>query len=121
VDFEIQDGIISRNTGDETMTNMTLSFDTLKFANELKAGGVPERQAEAEAVALANVLAEAARTSDLATKQDIVNLDARITETKAGLEVKMAETKAELVKWVVSVGVLQTAIIAALLMKLIPS
>jgi hypothetical protein len=33
---------------------------------------------------------------------------------------EIAETKAELVKWIVSVGVLQTAIIGALLMKLIP-
>jgi hypothetical protein len=81
----------------------TLTFDTLKFANQLKAAGVPDKQAEAEATALADVMAEAVKTSDFATKRDL------------------AELKAELVKWVVTVGVLQTAIIAALVMKLIPS
>jgi hypothetical protein len=35
--------------------------------------------------------------------------------------VKIAETKSELIKWVVTVGVLQTSIIAALVMRLIPS
>ncbi|WP_333873290.1 hypothetical protein [Methylobacter sp.] len=34
----------------------TITFDTLKFANTLKAAGVPSAQAEAEAVALSEVL-----------------------------------------------------------------
>ncbi len=34
----------------------TITFDTLKFANTLKAAGVPPAQAEAEAVALPQVL-----------------------------------------------------------------
>jgi hypothetical protein len=95
----------------------TLTFDTLKFANELKAAGVPDRQAEAEAVALANVLAETVRTSDLATKADTKNLEIKIAETRTEIE----RTKAELIKWVISVGVLQTALIAGLVMRLIPS
>jgi hypothetical protein len=49
----------------------TPSFDTLKFANRLKVAGVPDIQAEAETAALADVMAEAVTTSDLATKQDI--------------------------------------------------
>jgi len=37
--------------------NMSVAaFDTLKFANRLKQAGVPERQAEAEAEALAEIL-----------------------------------------------------------------
>jgi hypothetical protein len=36
----------------------TLAFDTLKFANRLKAAGVPDRQAEEESAALAEVMAE---------------------------------------------------------------
>jgi hypothetical protein len=31
------------------MTMTTITFDTLKFANKLKAAGVPAQQAEAEA------------------------------------------------------------------------
>jgi hypothetical protein len=34
----------------------TITFDTLKFANTLKAAGVPPAQAEAEAAALSEVL-----------------------------------------------------------------
>jgi hypothetical protein len=39
---------------------------------------------------------------------------------KAELEVKIAETRADLVRWVVGVGVVQTAMSAALLLKLLP-
>jgi hypothetical protein len=87
--------------GDSGMT--TLTFDTLKFANRLKAAGVPGKQAEEEAAALAEVMVEVAKTSDLVNKKDLNELELRIT------------------KWIISVGVLQTALIAALLMKLIPS
>jgi len=34
----------------------TLNFDTLKFANKLKAAGVPPEQAEAEAATLSETL-----------------------------------------------------------------
>lgn len=92
----------------------TLTFDTLKFANRLKAAGVPEKQAEAEAEALAYVMQDAFSTADLSTKSDLAIV-------KADLEVKIAETKSDLIRWVVGVGMLQTALIAAMLLKLIPS
>lgn len=91
----------------------TLTFDTLKFAKTLTAAGVPSAQAEAEAEALANALEESGKTANLTTKQDLAIV-------KAELEVKIAEMKSELIRWVVGVGMLQTAMIAALLMKLIP-
>lgn len=79
----------------------TLTFDTLKFANRLKTAGMPPEQAEAEAEALAEVLSEAIKTSDLATKADMHEMELRIT------------------KWVISAGVLQASLIAALLIKLV--
>ena len=45
------------------------TFDTLKFANTLKAAGVPERQAEAQAVAFAEVIQ--INLKDLVTKEDL--------------------------------------------------
>lgn len=87
----------------------TLTFDTLKYAKRLQSAGVPGPQAEAEAEALADVLAEAAKASDMATKADVQNL-----------ELKIAETKTELIRWVVGAGFLQTALITALLLKLLP-
>jgi len=45
------------------------TFDTLKFANTLKAAGVPDKQAEAQAVAFAEVFQVNFR--DLVTKADL--------------------------------------------------
>jgi hypothetical protein len=45
------------------------TFDTLKFANTLKAAGVPDKQAEAQAAAFAEVVQ--ANFKDLATKEDV--------------------------------------------------
>ena len=75
-----------------------LTFDTRQFVQRLKKAGMQSSEAEA----IAEAVRDARRNADIATKRDI------------------AETKAELVKWVVSVGVLQTALIGALLLRLIP-
>ncbi|GHU37257.1 hypothetical protein AGMMS50256_34970 [Betaproteobacteria bacterium] len=96
-----------------------ITFDTLQFVQRLKKAGVKEPEAEAIAEAVRDVQASA----DVATKQDLANLATKqdLASVEAKLEVKIAETKADLVKWVVSVGVLQTAMIGALLLKLIPN
>lgn len=95
----------------------TITFDTLQFVQRLKKAGINEAEAEAIAEAVRDVQASA----DMATKQDIAAVQQNIEVTKAQLEVKIAETKADLIRWVVGVGVLQTALIAAMLLKLIPS
>jgi hypothetical protein len=86
-----------------------ISFDTLKFSKRLKDAGVPDKQAEAEAEALAEVFE--VNLSDLATKQDL-------REVELKLEARLAETKADLIRWVVSAGIVQTAVIGALVMSL---
>lgn len=48
----------------------TIAFDTLEYANRLKAGGFSEMQAEAQAKALASVIDQS-----LATKSDIKRLE----------------------------------------------
>jgi len=78
----------------------TLTFDTLKFANRLKAAGVPDKQAEAEAEVLAEVLAEAVKTSDLSTKNDLHESEIRI------------------IKWVVAMAIAQMAFIVGLMLRL---
>jgi hypothetical protein len=42
----------------------TLTFDTLRYTERLRAAGVPEQQAKAEAEALRDVLAEAIAASN---------------------------------------------------------
>ncbi|MBK7001038.1 MAG: DUF1640 domain-containing protein [Rhodoferax sp.] len=63
----------------------TITFDTLKFANTLKAAGVPDKQAEAQATAQRDSFAEAFDSS-VATKTDIARLDANVKADIARLE-----------------------------------
>ncbi len=49
----------------------TITFDTLKYAERLKSGGVPDAQARAEAEALRDALAETINQS-VVTKSDLV-------------------------------------------------
>ena len=53
-----------------------ITFDTLKFANRLKAAGVPSAQAEAKAEALSEVFVT--NTDALATKEDLNRLEDRV-------------------------------------------
>jgi len=53
-----------------------LTFDTLRFANKLKAAGVPPEHAEAEAAALSEVLE--VNLKELATKDDLKTLEMKL-------------------------------------------
>lgn len=59
----------------------TVTFDTLKFANSLKAAGVPAQQAEAMAAAQKEALSEALE-STLATKSDISDIKMELAVLK---------------------------------------
>ena len=62
----------------------TATFDTLKFANTLKAAGVPAAQAEAQAVAFADVIQ--VNFKELSTKDDLGLLKADLD--RLGKELK---------------------------------
>lgn len=87
---------------------MTTTFDTLHFVKRLKEAGFPEEQAEA----LSEAFKEAQGEADFATKKDIEILGSK-------LEAKISETESKLVRWVIGAGFLQTALIAALILKLV--
>ena len=87
----------------------TITFDTLKFANKLKSAGVLTEQAEAEALSEVFEI----NLKELSTQQDLKLLEASLMRD-------IAETKAELIRWVVAVGVLQITLISALIIKLLP-
>lgn len=86
----------------------TITFDTLKFAQTLRAAGVSENQAEA----FAEAVRESHLSAEVATKPDVDLLRAEIRKD-------IADSRAELTRWIVSVGILQSALIAALVIKLI--
>jgi hypothetical protein len=77
----------------------TVPFDTHAFYVELVESGLAEKTAEALTKAVTKI--ELAKLDDLATKRDL------------------AETKADLIRWVVGVGLLQITIIAALMLRLV--
>jgi D-arabinose 1-dehydrogenase-like Zn-dependent alcohol dehydrogenase len=85
-------------TGDLSMTAIT--FDTLKFANKLKAAGVPAQQAEAEAEALSDVFE--ANLNELVTKetlqQELHLLEQRMTIKLGGMMTAAIAITATLVK-----------------------
>lgn len=95
----------------------TITFDTLKFVRTLKDSGIPESQAEAitEAVRVAHQDIEPVIRPDLRELE--LRLDARIRETELRLEAKLSETKADLTRWVIGAGLLQTTVIIGVLMK----
>jgi len=81
----------------------TVTFDTLKFANRLKAAGVADKQAEAEAAALAEALGEV----DVATKRDLKELELKITG------------ELTLIKWML--GILLGGVIALIIKAFFPA
>ncbi len=100
----------------------TITFDTHEFIKELKNAGFSEEQAEIitklQKAAMNLTLEQAKHDYDLDNLVTNHSLDSRLRESELKSEVRLAETKSELIRWIVSVGLLQTALITALLIKL---
>ena len=92
----------------------TIPFDTHAFYVELVESGLAEKTAEALTKAVTKI--ELAKIEELATKRDLKEMD-------TSLQLKIEQTKSELQRWMVTVvlgtAILQTAIIAALMLKLV--
>lgn len=73
---------ITRSAGVRTVT--TIAFDTLAYANKLKQAGVPDRQAEVQAEAMAELVEERS-----ATKRDLSELEERIANRMNELEYRL--------------------------------
>jgi hypothetical protein len=65
----------------------TTTFDTLKFANPLKAAGVPDKQAEAQASVLGEGLA--VNFKELATKDELFAAKGELTAEIDNLELRL--------------------------------
>ena len=102
----------------------TLTFDSLSFVKRLtEKGGFTQEQAEAATEALQQAFEQYSDShlNQLATSKDAQELKLAIRELELKTETKLAETKAELIRWVVAVGLLQTSLIVAMLFKLMGS
>ncbi len=90
------------------------TLDTHQTVKDLTAAGFTDAQAEALTSALRQV--QQIDLSDLATKGD---LKTEITVLRAEMDTKLAELKADIIRWVFGIGLAQVAAIVALL-KLLP-
>jgi hypothetical protein len=80
----------------------TITFDTLAYVKKLREAGIEEKQAEAQAVALAAVLKET--SGELVTKQDIDRLSEQV------------DAKFKLLQWMLGFNLaLSTAVLWALI------
>lgn len=106
----------------------TIPFDTLKMMERLESAGFTNAQAKVQAEVLAEVIGKenATATARYSSKQDVAQelsaIKASIDTLGTNLNLKIvqsaAEVKSELIRWVVSVGVLQMALIVGLVLKL---
>lgn len=71
-----------------------IAFDTLKFTKRLREAGVSEKQAEAEAEVLVDIFAFS--TEQLASKQDIKDLEVALTQDIKSVEVNLKNVEANL-------------------------
>jgi hypothetical protein len=83
-----------------------MTIDTLEYVKKPEAAGVDRKTAEAHAEALRGAIED-----ELATKSDIIRLEARFPE----LEAKISELKAEIMKYMVA----QTFVIAGIVFALL--
>ena len=91
----------------------TITFDTLAYVKKLKAAGVPEKQAEVQAETFAEIIEDRIATKHdiLLLKQDLKELELSL---KQELRLGLADTKAEIIKWVAGMLVAPAAIVATL-------
>jgi hypothetical protein len=87
-------------------------FDTHEAVKELKAAGFPDEQAEAVTRVVRD--AQSMDLSSLATKTDLAAF-----ATKRDLQVGLAETKAEILKWMVGTIGIQTVVIIGAVIALV--
>jgi hypothetical protein len=103
----------------------TLTFDTHAFVKKLKDVGFSEEQAETitelQKTTVANTLEQARHDyelDNLATKRDLKEMELTLESRIKDTELKIEQTKAELIRWVMGVGLLQTTILAGLMFRL---
>lgn len=82
-----------------------MAFDTHEFYNDMVNSGLPEKTADALTKAVAKI--EKAKIDELATKRDLKDL-----------ELKIAESKADLTKTIILVATAHLTIMTGVMLKL---
>jgi len=79
----------------------SLVFDTHSFVKRLRSAGFTEEQAEIFADEQRKLIEDR-----LATKQDIKELEVRLKEAELRMDPRLAELKADLIKWMIGLPVI---------------
>ena len=106
----------------------TITFDTLDFASRLKSVGFTDEQAqvitELQRTATGNTLEQARHDyhlDDVATKRDLKEMETALRHEvellRADTGRLIAESKADLTRWIIGAGFLQTTMIIGVLLK----
>jgi hypothetical protein len=97
---------------------LAVLFDTLKLSQQLEQAGMPLRQAQRVATALADTI-----IGDLVTRE---YLDLRLAETEArlrteitGLRGEMGNLRSEMIKWIIGTGAVAALPIISLLVTIL--
>lgn len=84
-----------------------VAFDTLKLARRLEAAGFAPRQAQDAAEAISDAIVETVATrTDLGALE--LNLRSQVEQAKAQLEIRIAEAKSDVLRWMFGAIGLQT-------------
>jgi membrane-bound ClpP family serine protease len=102
-----------------------VNFDTLAYANKLKESGVPEKQAEAQSAALAEIFDyQAATKKDLQNVEErlsvkidnkIAEVNGKIEKVNSDLNNKLLEVKTDLIRWTIGLLFAQSALLLSFL------
>ena len=85
----------------------TVAFDTLKPARRLEAAGFAPRQAQDAAEAISDAIVETVATrTDLGAPE--LSLRSQVEQAKAQLEIRIADAKSEVLRWMFGAIGLQT-------------
>ncbi len=93
------------------------TFDTLEYFEKLKGAGFTEQQARVQVEAMQGVVKsyDEATRKELATKGDIQDVRTEIQDIRIELKAEIADTKHEILKWMVTAMLAQTAILIGLM------
>lgn len=83
---------------------LAVAFDTLKLARKLESAGMPPKQAQEASAALSESFTEWLSVGNIATREDVQRV-----------EVKLSETKAEILKWMFAQTIVMIGALFALI------
>jgi hypothetical protein len=78
---------------------LAVAFDTLKLARRLESAGMQPKQAQDTSAALSETYSEWLSLGNVATREDLQKLEAKLEEKIGKLDVKVSDTKYEILKW----------------------